>query len=103
VKIPRLRRAALICGLILAAHFRRAPPVQIIGHGRRQTRWFRRTLLSAIHLLGDNQTVFYFDPASKMTPVGNSWKGLGPDRLHLLQLWVSEMEPLLAKLIAGNQ
>jgi lysophospholipase L1-like esterase len=41
-----------------------------------------------------------------MTPVGNSWKGLGPDRLHLTPegyaLWASEMEPLLSKLIADT-
>jgi lysophospholipase L1-like esterase len=58
-----------------------------------------------IEPLGDNKTVFYFDLASKMTPVGNSWKGLGPDRLHLLpegyELWAREMEPLLSKLIAA--
>jgi lysophospholipase L1-like esterase len=57
-----------------------------------------------IQPLGDDKSVFYFDLASKMTPVGNSWKGLGPDRLHLLpegyELWASEMEPLLTKLLA---
>jgi len=57
-----------------------------------------------IQPLGDDNNIFYFDLASKMTPVGNSWKGLGPDRLHLLpegyELWASEMEPLLAKLLA---
>jgi lysophospholipase L1-like esterase len=59
-----------------------------------------------IQTFGDDKSVFYFDLASKMTPVGNSWKGLGPDRLHLLpegyELWASEMEPLLTKLLAGN-
>jgi lysophospholipase L1-like esterase len=59
-----------------------------------------------IQPLGDNKTVFYFDLASKMTPSGDSWKGLGPDRLHLTpegyELWASEMEPLLAKLMAAN-
>jgi lysophospholipase L1-like esterase len=57
-----------------------------------------------IQPLGDNQNVFFFDLASKMTPVGNSWKGLGPDHLHLVpegyELWASEMEPLLTKLLA---
>jgi lysophospholipase L1-like esterase len=57
-----------------------------------------------IQPLGDDKTVFYFDLASKMTPIGDSWKGLGPDRLHLLpegyELWASEMEPLLTKLLA---
>jgi len=59
-----------------------------------------------IQPLGDDKTVFYFDLASKMTPVGDSWRGLGPDRLHLLpegyELWASEMKPLLTKLIADN-
>lgn len=56
--------------------------------------------------LGDDKTIFYFDLASKMTPVGKSWKGLEPDRLHLLpegyELWASEMEPLLVKLLAAK-
>jgi lysophospholipase L1-like esterase len=59
-----------------------------------------------IQTFGDNKTVFYFDLAAKMTPVGDSWKGLGPDRLHLTpegyELWASEMEPLLTKLMAAN-
>jgi lysophospholipase L1-like esterase len=59
-----------------------------------------------IQPLGDDKTVFYFDLAAKMTPVGNSWKGLGPDRLHLLpegyELWASEMDPLLTKLLADK-
>jgi lysophospholipase L1-like esterase len=59
-----------------------------------------------IQPLGDDKTVFYFDLAAKMPPVGNSWKGLGKDRLHLLpeayELWASEMEPLLTKLLAEN-
>jgi lysophospholipase L1-like esterase len=39
-----------------------------------------------------------------MTPAGTTWKGLGRDRLHLTgdgyELWASEMEPLLTKLLA---
>jgi lysophospholipase L1-like esterase len=58
----------------------------------------------SIETLGDNESVFYLDVAAKMTPTGNSWKGLGPDRLHLTpegyEMWASEMEPLLSKLIA---
>lgn len=57
-----------------------------------------------IRTFGDNESVFYLDLAAKMPPVGNSWKGLGPDRLHLTpegyEIWASEMEPLLSKLIA---
>jgi lysophospholipase L1-like esterase len=55
--------------------------------------------------LGDDQTIFYFDLTSKMPREGNSWKGLGKDRLHLTsdgyELWATEMEPLLGKLLAG--
>jgi lysophospholipase L1-like esterase len=53
--------------------------------------------------LGDDKAVFYFDLASKMPKEGNSWKGLGLDRLHLTadgyELWATEMEPLLSKLL----
>ena len=56
-----------------------------------------------IQTFGDNKTVFYFDLAAKMTPEGDGWKGIGSDHLHLTpegyELWASEMEPLLAKLL----
>ena len=56
-----------------------------------------------IRSLADEQTVFYFDLAAKMTPQADTWKGLGPDRLHLAPegyaLWAAEMEPLLARLL----
>jgi len=56
--------------------------------------------------LGDDKTVFYFDLASKMPKDGNSWKGLGKDRLHLTsdgyELWATEMEPLLSKLLGDS-
>jgi len=59
-----------------------------------------------IRRLGDNNAIFYFDLASKMTPEGDGWLGLGPDRLHLTpvgyELWALDMEPLLTKLLAGN-
>jgi len=59
-----------------------------------------------IKTFGDDKSVYYFDLAAKMTPEGNSWKGLGPDRLHLspegYELWASAMEPLLTKLLAGK-
>ncbi len=59
-----------------------------------------------IQTFADGKTVNYFDLAAKMPPEGNSWKGLGRDRLHLTpegyELWASEMEPLLSKLLAGN-
>ncbi len=56
-----------------------------------------------IRTFGDNRDVFYLDLAAKMPPEGSSWKGLGNDRLHLrpeaYELWATEMEPLLKKLL----
>jgi len=37
-----------------------------------------------IRACADERTVFYFDLAAKMTAEGDTWKGLGPDRLHLV-------------------
>jgi lysophospholipase L1-like esterase len=52
----------------------------------------------------DDRTVFYLDLAAKMPPEGDSWKGLGPDKLHLTvegyELWAAELDPLLEKLLA---
>ncbi len=51
----------------------------------------------------DNRSVFYLDLTAKMTPEGDSWKGLGPDKLHLTpegyEMWAAELDPLLAKLL----
>ena len=59
-----------------------------------------------IQTFADNQSVYYFDLAAKMTPVADGWKGIGSDHLHLTpegyELWASEMEPLLSKLLAGR-
>ncbi|MGD1029575.1 MAG: GDSL-type esterase/lipase family protein [Opitutaceae bacterium] len=58
-----------------------------------------------IRKLEDNRTIFYFDLASKMTPEGDGWKGIGRDHLHLMpegyELWAAEMEPLLSRLLSG--
>ena len=55
--------------------------------------------------LADNRTVYYFDLASRMTPQGDNWKGIGGDHLHLVpegyELWASSMEPLLTRLLAA--
>ena len=57
-----------------------------------------------IRAFADERTVFYLDLAAKMTAEGDTWKGLGPDRLHLgaegYELWAAAMEPLLARLLA---
>jgi lysophospholipase L1-like esterase len=53
--------------------------------------------------LADNEKIFYFDLASRMTPIGDSWKGVGFDHLHLApegyELWASSMDPLLTRLL----
>ena len=59
-----------------------------------------------IQTFGDGRSVYYFDLASKMTPEGDSWKGVGRDHLHLMpegyELWATEMEPLLNTLLSGR-
>lgn len=56
-----------------------------------------------VRAYADGRTVFYLDLAANMTPQGDTWRGLGPDRLHLgadgYALWATEMEPLLARLL----
>ena len=56
-----------------------------------------------IEKFADNQSVFYFDLASKFTPSGDNWKGLGRDKLHLTQegyeIWANELDRLLPKVI----
>jgi beta-glucosidase len=51
----------------------------------------------------DNETIFLFDLGAEMTPVGDSWQGLLPDRLHLDEegytMWAEGMEPLLVQLL----
>jgi lysophospholipase L1-like esterase len=53
--------------------------------------------------IADEKSIFYFDLASKMPKEGDSWKGLGRDKLHLMpegyELWATEMEPLLSRLL----
>ena len=54
--------------------------------------------------LADRKSVFYLDLAAKFTPVGDNWKGLSRDKLHLAtegyEVWASELESLLATLPA---
>lgn len=49
--------------------------------------------------MADKKTIHYVDLASRFTPVGDNWKGLGRDKLHLTaegyELWAAELEALL--------
>jgi lysophospholipase L1-like esterase len=51
----------------------------------------------------DDKTIFYLDLVPLMTPVGDNYKGLGPDRLHPdaagYRLWADAILPLLNKLL----
>jgi len=53
--------------------------------------------------LADGRRIFFLDAGVGMTPQGDTWKGLGPDRLHLseegYQIWAAAMEPLLSRLL----
>ncbi len=59
-----------------------------------------------IRAFADGKAVHYLDVASKMMPEGDSWKGLGPDRLHIsiegYTLWAETMEPLLGMLLGES-
>lgn len=61
---------------------------------------------TTLRAFADDRTVFYFDLAAQMPPVGDNWKGLGPDKLHLnqpgYQLWADAMEPLLTRLLTSG-
>lgn len=60
-----------------------------------------------ISKFSDERTVFRLNLAEQMVPVGDSWKGLGPDRVHLTeegyQIWAERMEPLLVRLLAKDK
>ena len=51
----------------------------------------------------DSRRIYYLDLAAQMTPEGDSWKGLGPDKLHLTpagyEMWAAALDPLLQKLL----
>jgi lysophospholipase L1-like esterase len=54
----------------------------------------------------DEKTVFYFDLAALLPPVGDNWLGMSPDKLHPTevgyQIWADGMEPLLGRLLVGK-
>lgn len=60
-----------------------------------------------LRTFADDKTVYYLDLVPLMTPVGDNWKGLGPDHLHPdasgYQLWTDAMLPLLNKLLPPAQ
>jgi lysophospholipase L1-like esterase len=51
-----------------------------------------------LRTFADNQNIFYLDLIPLMPPVGDNWKGLGPDHLHPdqtgYQIWTDALLPL---------
>ena len=51
----------------------------------------------------DDTSTYYLDLTPFMPPVGDSWTGLGGDRVHLLpegyEIWATHLDPLLEKLL----
>jgi lysophospholipase L1-like esterase len=79
--------------------------VSILPSGRAATLMAQAN--DILKTFADDQTVYYLDLAAKMSPVGDSWLGLGPDKLHPTdagyQIWADTMEPLLGKLLGTGQ
>ena len=59
-----------------------------------------------IQKLADGKNVVYLDLVPKFPPVGDNWKGLLPDHLHLTtegyETWAAELNPVLAKLLPAG-
>lgn len=55
--------------------------------------------------LADKKSVFYLDLGAKFTPLGDNWKGLSKDKLHLTaegyEMWAAELNTLLASQFAA--
>lgn len=53
------------------------------------------------------QQVVYFDLASKFEKEGDTWKGLGRDKLHVMpegyEVWATEMEPVLKEMMETRE
>ena len=60
-----------------------------------------------ISQFSDEKKIFRLNLGEKMLKEGNSWKGLGKDRLHLTEegylIWAETMEPLLARLLGKEK
>ncbi len=60
-----------------------------------------------IRHFANGRSIFYFNLFALMPRVGNSWKGLGPDQLHLTEagytIWATHMQPLLNRLLRRGQ
>jgi lysophospholipase L1-like esterase len=52
--------------------------------------------------LADKKSIYYLDLGARFIPVGDNWKGLSKDKLHLTaegyEMWAAELNALLATL-----
>ncbi|MFZ6639304.1 GDSL-type esterase/lipase family protein [Undibacterium sp. TC4M20W] len=53
--------------------------------------------------LDDQRNIYYLDLAAQLPPVGDNWKGMSKDKLHLsvegYEIWTSALEPLLSTIM----
>jgi lysophospholipase L1-like esterase len=85
------------------------PGVRVILNSIMPNRRDNERMIAADAILrsyDDGKTIFYLDLVPLMTPVGDNWKGLGPDHLHPdasgYQLWADALLPLLNKLLPAE-
>jgi len=83
------------------------PGIKIIVNSIMPNRRNNALMMSAnaiIRTYADDNSIFYLDLVPIMTPVGDNWKGLGPDHLHPdaagYQLWCDALLPLVNQLLS---
>jgi lysophospholipase L1-like esterase len=56
--------------------------------------------------LDDQRNIYYLDLAAQLPPVGDNWKGMSKDKLHLsvegYEIWASALGPLLSTIMNQN-
>jgi beta-glucosidase len=82
------------------------PGIKIILNSIMPNRRADSLMMSANTILrnyADGKNIFYLDLVPLMPPVGDNWKGLGPDQLHPdasgYQLWADALLPLVDQLL----
>lgn len=53
--------------------------------------------------LDDQKNIYYLDLAAQLPPLGDNWKGMSKDKLHLstegYEIWANALEPLLSTMM----
>jgi beta-glucosidase len=82
------------------------PGIKIILNSIMPNRRANDLMMAANAILrayADNQNIFYLDLVPLMPPVGDNWKGLGPDHLHPdatgYQIWTDALIPLVNRFL----